>query len=71
MSKGKTEAAFSPSLALGVRVRITAGLAAGKVGVIVQKWPKGRGRNEQWVVASDDLVRRRVIRADYPEVLPS
>lgn len=58
----------SIGLKIGARVRITAGLAVGKVGVVVESWPTHFGGIPQWVVASDDLVRRRVVRADYLEL---
>lgn len=57
-------------LKIGARVRIVAGQAAGVEGVIVERWPSNFGGEPQWVVASGDLVRKRVLRADYLAVLP-
>lgn len=51
-------------------MRITAGLAAGVEGVVVDRWTSLFGGVTQWVVASDDLVGRRVVRADYLEICP-
>lgn len=58
-----------PAIAIGVRVEITGGLAHGKRGVVLERWPRGIGSIAQWVIGSDDLVRRRVIRSDYLKVL--
>ena len=60
-------------LAPGVRVRITAGLAAGVEAVVVARWEgifQHRTKVAQWRLRSDDLVRDRVIREDFLEVLP-
>ncbi len=63
----------APKLAPGVRVRITLGSAAGVEGVIQSKWGRlfGRGPNgvEQWLILSNDHVRKRVMRADHLEVI--
>jgi hypothetical protein len=56
---------------IGARVVITGGLAVGKEGIVLERWPRDiNGRIAQWVVQSHDLVRKRVIRADYLRVLP-
>lgn len=54
----------------GDAVRITNGLAKGVEGHILELWPTKAGGVRQWVVVSGDLVRRRVLREDYLEVLP-
>lgn len=53
--------------AKGTPVRITAGLARGVQGHILELWPTKAGGVRQWVVVSGDLVRRRVLREDYLE----
>lgn len=59
-------------IAKGVRVRVTQGLAAGVEGVVIDRWHDlgGKPRVEQWRVQSADLVRDRVLREDWLEVLP-
>jgi hypothetical protein len=63
--------ADEPGLAPGVRVQITAGMAAGVVGVIASRWPRNFGGEPQWVVASEDLTRKRVVRDAYLRVVPT
>ncbi len=62
-----------PQLGPGVRVVITQGLAAGKIGVVIEKWASHFGRGvgpAMWRISSDDLVRTRILRADYLKVIP-
>jgi len=53
----------------GVRVRIRYGLAAGIEAVVIGRW-HSFGKVPAWRVRSDDLVRDRVLREDFLEVLP-
>lgn len=57
----------APELAPGVHVVVTQGLAAGVEGVVVAEWPRHfhRGGPRMWVVRSQDLVRQRILRADW------
>lgn len=57
-------------IAIGARVIITAGMAHGVQGVVLERWPRDIGKIAQWVVGSSDLVRKRVVRADFLRVLP-
>lgn len=58
------------ALAPGVKVRITAGAAVGKEGVVFAPWPRYWERGVPlWIIRSDDLVRQRIIRADYLEAI--
>jgi urease alpha subunit len=59
-----------PAIAVGVRVQIIGGMAKGVTGTVLACWPTTFGGEPQWVIGSGDLVRRRVIRAAYLEVLP-
>ena len=59
-----------PKLAPGVRVRVTCGLAQGVEAVVIDRWHSLFGKIRQWRIRSNDLVRDRVIREDYLEVLP-
>lgn len=62
------------SIAKGTHVRITKGLAVGVVGIVDGPWSSlfGRGKDavRQWIVRSDDLVRRRIMREDHLEPIP-
>ncbi len=59
----------------GSTVRVTKGLAVGVVGVVLGPWPSlfGRGKDavRQWMIESDDLVRRRILREDHLELVPA
>lgn len=61
------------TFAKGAKVRITRGLAVGVVGVVQGPWSAlfGRGKDSvrQWIVESDDLVRRRIMREDHLELV--
>lgn len=60
-----------PQFAPGVRVRIICGPAKGIEGVIAERWPIVFERGcPSWLVESDDLIRKRVMRADFLEVVP-
>lgn len=64
------ERATKPAiLGPGAHVRITRGMAKGIVGTVLSRWPTTFGGEAQWVVESGDIARRRVIRADYLEVV--
>lgn len=54
-----------PRFSIGDRVVITKGMTAGLSAVVLEPWPRTFSGVPQWVVGSDDLVRRRVVRADY------
>lgn len=60
------------SITKGARVRVTQGLAAGVVGVVIDRWHDlgGKPKVRQWRVQSEDLVRDRVLREDWLEVVP-
>lgn len=61
----------APAIAIGVKVRITAGAAVGKEGIVFAPWPRYWERGVPlWIIRSDDLVRQRIIRADYLQVCP-
>jgi hypothetical protein len=61
-----------PELVPGLRVRITMGLASGIEAILIAKWPRPffRGGPPMWRVQSTDLVRDRIVRADWLEVVP-
>lgn len=61
LEKGKTTPQFSP----GDRVVITMGLAVGKRGVVVSRWPRAFSGIPMWVIRSLDIVGTRVMRADH------
>ena len=61
---------MSAAIAPGAKVLIVRGLAAGIRATVEKRWPKNLGGVPQWVVLSDDLVCKRVVRADYLEVQP-
>lgn len=61
----------TPGLKIGARVRITAGSAAGVVGVVVAEYVPLKPKSWRlWTVRTDDLVGRREIRQEFLEVVP-
>ncbi len=56
-----------PTFAPGDKVRVTAGLAAGVVGVVQSKWGSLFGAMPMYRIQSSDLVRDRILRADWLE----
>ncbi len=56
---------FVPELTIGLRVEVTAGLSAGKLGVVVAKWPRTFNGIPQWEIDLGEQQHPRVIRADF------
>ena len=65
MSGLGTRTLAPPVFGIGDTVVVTAGLAHGIQGIVLERWPRDIGRTPQYVIGTRDLVQRRVVRADY------
>ncbi len=63
---------MTPTLKPGVKVVVTQGLAVGIEAVVVGRFSQHFGRSSgpaMWRIQSNDLVRDRVLRADWLKVI--